>query len=1320
MTVRTTVSCAFLFATLIVAIGLGTTLWGGSGASAGTQQTLTICKVTSPASTTAFTFHWSAGSLGPQTPFQLTGGQCNTVPFNYATFTETPVPSGWTLTNISCPHTAATVHIYPASNPSQPNTTFDPGDDTVTIDSAQPNVTCTFTNTCPPVISCGPSPTPTCLPGTACTPTPSPSPTPAPTRTEAPTPTPTKAPTPTPCVPGASGNCTPTPTPPPPCSITINKQTDPAGGKGFAFSSAWSGLQGITLDDGQSITVPVPCGPISNVYETPMPGWILTNIACVLTGGGNFSIIGANPNPAFQPGDTEVTFDSLTPGANLSCTFTNVQRATPPPTCSITINKKTNPAGGTGFAFSSAFAGLQGITLNGGQSITKKVPCDQIFNVYETPKPGWTLTSIVCGFTSGAGNFSIVGANANPAFQPGDNEVDFNSLTPGANVSCTFINTQTDGACSITIDKKASPAGGTGFGFSSAWAGLQGITLDDGQSITKPVGCGPNSGIYNLFEAPKPGWTLTNIACAITGGTGNFKIVGFNANPAFQAGDNEVDFDSLSTGANITCTFVNTQTDAPCSITITKHTDPAGGTGFGFISAMWGLQSLTLDDGQSIYSSGLGGCDLNSSVFETPTPGWVLTNIACVITGGTGNFKIVGFNANPAFQPGDNEVDFDSLSPGANLSCTFTNERSKEPGTITICKNTDPAGGTGFTFGWSAPLIRTRAFPLDGGHCVTFPALLPGDGPYSFWELSPLPPGWMLTNIVCTGGANVLIGSNSVFDPGDAGVTIDLGPGENVTCTFTNTQREQPPVCTPDTPGYTVIKDIGTGQGGAPAAVDPNWVGIFPAGPLYSAVPWIPFWSPAPAGTNWINWWPEPLGAVDYSPETDTFDTSFYVDTNNYYGFELNFKWAADDNVNIVLNSSTVASGGSWSLIGPAIVNTFTPLIANATNYLKAALDNTWWSPSGLLVVGQLTACRKPPIKPACITIVKDALPDDPQDFNFTWNASPFVLDDDATLQNPSATPNSKTLCDLSPGATHTITETTPLPPGWILANITCSQSPPGWATVVIGPNPPAAFNPGDNTVQITLPALLPSGGHVTCIFSDRKIDKPGCITIIKDRKPKSPEGYLFQGAPWPGLFTLDDDPSSATPNSDSLCDLQANGAYTISELGAVPPPPPQQQVSPTAVVNIVCTVTPATFATVVFLPSGSTTYQPGDNGVKITVGPQTANGNVTCTFVNAPIFPSLLGDFNCNGTVDVMDMLKGLKYLAGLNMPMDPTSERACPMIGDTVLDVADEQMLWGDWNCNGMVGTMDTLGELQALAGLPYTTGEFSSAEVQGRQLR
>jgi hypothetical protein len=115
---------------------------------------------------------------------------------------------------------------------------------------------------------------------------------------------------------------------------------------------------------------------------------------------------------------------------------------------------------------------------------------------------------------------------------------------------------ETPKGCTITITKKTNPAGGTGFSFSSAWSGLQGITLNDGQSISKPVGCGP---IFNVFELPKPGWALTNIACTFSGGTGNFKILGATtgATNGFEPGDNEVNFDSLTPGANLQCTYTN-------------------------------------------------------------------------------------------------------------------------------------------------------------------------------------------------------------------------------------------------------------------------------------------------------------------------------------------------------------------------------------------------------------------------------------------------------------------------------------------------------------------------------------------------------------------------------------------------------------------------------------------------------------------------------------------------------------------------------------------------------------------------------------------
>src|SRR5258707_1301507 len=104
----------------------------------------------------------------------------------------------------------------------------------------------------------------------------------------------------------------------------MTTQTSPTGGTGFNFSSAWSGLQGITLNGGLFFLMILP-PPRSTLFPyTPLFRSTLANIACTITGGtGHFKIIGANANPAFQPGDREVNFDSLTPGANQICRFHN-------------------------------------------------------------------------------------------------------------------------------------------------------------------------------------------------------------------------------------------------------------------------------------------------------------------------------------------------------------------------------------------------------------------------------------------------------------------------------------------------------------------------------------------------------------------------------------------------------------------------------------------------------------------------------------------------------------------------------------------------------------------------------------------------------------------------------------------------------------------------------------------------------------------------------------------------------------------------------------------------------------------------------------
>lgn len=226
------------------------------------------------------------------------------------------------------------------------------------------------------------------------------------------------------------------------------------------------------------------------------------------------------------------------------------------------------------------------------------------------------------------------------------------------------------------------------------------------------------------------------------------------------------------------------------SLTIVKQTVPSpdlSNTSFSFTSVDTAppatIAPFNLMDGQSMVHTFVPGDDCYNEVTEAVPAGWTLTNIAC--TGAVASVvNITGATVNPTngFEPGDDTVKID-VAGGESVTCTFTNTKV-QVGSVTICKVTDPPGGTGFTFGWSSPTIYGLPFTLDDGQCFPVADLVPAQGPYSFSEIQPLPVGWQLGYIFCMGGASVLIGSDSDYDPGDTGVTINLGPGENVVCTF--------------------------------------------------------------------------------------------------------------------------------------------------------------------------------------------------------------------------------------------------------------------------------------------------------------------------------------------------------------------------------------------------------------------------------------------------------------------------------------------------------------------------------------------------------
>ena len=170
---------------------------------------------------------------------------------------------------------------------------------------------------------------------------------------------------------------------------------------------------------------------------------------------------------------------------------------------------------------------------------------------------------------------------------------------------------------------------------------------------------------------------------------------------------------------------------------------------------------------------------------------------------------------------------------------------------------------------------------------------------------------------------------------------------------------------------------------------------------------------------------------------------------------------------------------------------------------------------------GEVVTCTFTIQKRGEIAIVKDATPDDPQDFSFTTGGglapASFQLDDDSdgTLSNTG------TFLGVAPGSGYSVAET--VPSGWDQTSATCNDGSPV------------------SNINVA-PAEV-----VTCTFSNRK---RGRIVIVKDATPDDPQDFSFTagGGLSPAGFTLDDDANATLSNTHTFNDVVPAGGYTIAE----------------------------------------------------------------------------------------------------------------------------------------------------------------------------
>ena len=164
------------------------------------------------------------------------------------------------------------------------------------------------------------------------------------------------------------------------------------------------------------------------------------------------------------------------------------------------------------------------------------------------------------------------------------------------------------------------------------------------------------------------------------------------------------------------------------------------------------------------------------------------------------------------------------------------------------------------------------------------------------------------------------------------------------------------------------------------------------------------------------------------------------------------------------------------------------------------------------------------------IRVVKDAVPNDPQDFTYIRSfGDSFRLDDDA---DPTL-PNSMTF-ELAPGS-YTVSE---LPPTYF------GGSDNGWeltSLVISGDN-------GNSTKSgITAMLVLDPGENITVTYTNTRTNIPrSSITVVKDALPNDPQDFSFTRS-FGANFSLDDDADPTLSNTVTF-DLAA-GNYSVTEL---------------------------------------------------------------------------------------------------------------------------------------------------------------------------
>ncbi|MEV0893719.1 hypothetical protein [Promicromonospora sp. NPDC050262] len=545
-----------------------------------------------------------------------------------------------------------------------------------------------------------------------------------------------------------------------PASVSLTKTVAGAGtGLEWSFDFELVDAQGTVVT--RSATAQAPTVDWADVVpgavytlreagETPA-GWTRGEIAC----DGLTDLDGA---PGFQV--------QLTPGQALTCGAENT--VTP---SSVSVAKVATAIGGElPWEFDLGIDPLpeggtspqtvSGTGQSGGIVSWSGLLPGQTYSITEAQVPGWTAQTDCAGITD---------------IEPDSPGLQF--VAPvGQDLTCTFVNSAVQGSGTLT----KTAVGGDG-SFEYVLTDLDGavdlatvpVTTTDGTVTVELPQIVPGVR-YSLVESDADGWIEGDLTCTITPADGGGPVViedlsEFSVNPG-DVGD---------------CRGENTRTG---TIVVAKAVTDGDGE-FDFTGDWQDPPEFSIVTEDGVGTQTFADVDPGSyTVTEVPQDGFETTDLTCV------DGDPDGVASGAAGLVGSIELD-----PGETVTCTYTNAPW---GMLLVDKQTSPAGSPqefGFTWGPAGDAGEAFALTDTDEPFATGPV---EPGAYQVGE-DPVP-GWTLTDITCTGS-----GGDVVVDVPD--VTVDVGLGETVLCTFANTA----------VPGsITVGKTVAGWAEGAPWAFD--------------------------------------------------------------------------------------------------------------------------------------------------------------------------------------------------------------------------------------------------------------------------------------------------------------------------------------------------------------------------------------------------------------------------------------------------------------------------------------------------------------------